>query len=328
MGDYYVPPQRGRYVRLTAFSPCGKHFVVTDSTRNWDGTAVIYDARAARPVTYVNLPRLPGSGVDLFFAVAFSPDGKYLATSSAAGVLLWDSTTGKKVRTLDTPRVHYPSPYCLAFQQDGSILAGACHGEAVLWRVKSGVVEATISAQRRETVLQRVFLSPDGRSLLGGYHLGFAVAWEVASRRKIREFSSVGTTAYPTVALSPDGRLVLTTGSFVVDVWDAATGARVASTGALGSWMPRDVAFSPDGSYAVIALTNLAGTSEAAAVRGLGISRDVKALRLACVGTFHNDVAISFSPDGRYVVAPQQIGDRGGARIWALPRAYWPRKPR
>src|SRR5579872_2878409 len=68
------------------------------------------------------------------YCVAFSPDGKTLASSGAdATIKLWDVATGKITATLDEKTGHIQS---VAFSPDGKTLAsGSLNGTIKLWDV-------------------------------------------------------------------------------------------------------------------------------------------------------------------------------------------------
>ena len=103
-------------------------------------------------------------------AVAFSPDGHFLAGAHSGGVVkLWLSGTGKEVFQLTYPREegaadHEPVVNAVAFSPDGQFLAtGADDATARLWRVRDGAeVRCWVHPDR----VEHVEFSPDGANLL------------------------------------------------------------------------------------------------------------------------------------------------------------------
>ena len=83
--------------------------------------------------TRKKLADLPGH-TKRVVAVAFSPDGKTLASAGGENVIrLWDLATYKTVRTLEG---HTDGVECLAFSPDGKILASGSRDKTIrLWEM-------------------------------------------------------------------------------------------------------------------------------------------------------------------------------------------------
>src|SRR5258708_3879671 len=105
---------------------------------------------------------------DAVYAVAFSPDGKYLITASFDHTLkLWETATGKEVKTYGGATGHTKQVISVAFNQDGSMIAsGSTDNTLKVWDVP---VNAPIRSLKTNDAVQAVALSPDGLKLaIGG----------------------------------------------------------------------------------------------------------------------------------------------------------------
>src|SRR5437763_1531931 len=104
--------------------------------------------------------------------VAFSPDGKTLASAGAdKAILLWDVATGKVRATLQPVRVPgdplVPWVHSVVFSPDGNTLASGGGDRTVkLWDVASGKVRATFHGHKDD--VYSVAFSPDGKTLASG----------------------------------------------------------------------------------------------------------------------------------------------------------------
>src|SRR2546429_3629670 len=94
-------------------------------------------------------------------SVAFSPDGKILASGAFDGIIkLWDVQSGKELRTLLGRSGLFgaewfsPSHYLLSFSQDGKTLASISGGGTIkIWDVESGKALETFSGRGSVTVM-------------------------------------------------------------------------------------------------------------------------------------------------------------------------------
>jgi WD40 repeat protein len=90
-------------------------------------------------------------------AVAFSPDGRMLATAAGKAVQLYDVTTGERRAIL---RGHAKQVNTLAFTPDGRLLSGGNDETVRLWDVASGTQRAAYDWQLRN--VRGVAVAPDG----------------------------------------------------------------------------------------------------------------------------------------------------------------------
>jgi WD40 repeat protein len=106
---------------------------------------------------------------EFVWSVAFSPDGKTLASASVLGsVFLWDIKSGKRTATLQRfnrmgREEDVNSAYSVAFSPDGNILAAGTIRGIKLWDMKSGEELVTFSSPPAS--VWSIAFSPDGKTL-------------------------------------------------------------------------------------------------------------------------------------------------------------------
>ena len=195
---------------------------------------------------------------DSVFSVAWSPDGKQLASGSGTNTLtIWDMPTGNPQATLNAaPYVSGaaalrgtndgPQVYSVAWSPDGKQLAAGSGINVILvWDVASGEPLATLIGDFG--VVSSVVWSPDGKQLAsltaGSTRISL---WDPANPNPTAILRGHAGVVFG-IAWSPDSKQ-LATGSDdqTILVWDVANAKPQATlTGHTGP--VRSVAWSPDG---------------------------------------------------------------------------------
>lgn len=152
-------------------------------------------------------------------SVAFSPDGRLLAASTAGrDIFLWNAGSGAQVARLDG---HESQVGGIAFSPDGKLLASASDDRTLrLWDVASGEQVARLDAPAQ---LWSVAFSPDGRRVATGSEDRSIALWDVASGREATRFQAHESRVV-SVAFSPDGtRLASSSEDPSVHLWEVGS---------------------------------------------------------------------------------------------------------
>jgi WD40 repeat protein len=232
-------------------------------------------------------------------AVAFSPDGKLLASAgNDQTIKLWDVATGAELRTLVG---HSFFVLSVAFSPDSRIVASGSYDKTIkLWDVATGKELRTLRGHLHG--VKSIAFSPDGRLLASGGYDKTIKIWDVATGNVLRTLVGHAGMIWA-VAFSPDGKHIASTSpdDKTVRLWNLATGDQSLSlTADAGT-----IAFSPDGKLlaggraAMIQLWDLATGKELRALVDQPLPRNP--------GSPGSIIwSIAFSPDGSLLASGNQ----------------------
>jgi eukaryotic-like serine/threonine-protein kinase len=219
------------YVDGLAFSPDGRVLIILEHHVNRDSSI--------NRLVFWNLARgpehpIPGAAPVVCDRMAYSPDGRWLATGMESGstVRLLDAATGQPVKTLSK---RWPGIGGIAFSPDGHTVAAHSPG-ITFWDMHSG---------RELGSLPGVFwsyqaFSPDGNRLAGVTITGEAIQLIMdvrTNQRAVPLEKSSGKGLH--LAISPDGKMLAGGGiGLAATIWDTTSGRKLAEfsgkTGGVG----------------------------------------------------------------------------------------------
>ena len=136
--------------------------------------------------------------------LAFTPDGKHLATVDVARVDLTEVDSGRVVRSF----TESDGVEAIAVSPDGATLVTSAQGQFQTWDVASGDRRATLEGD--DPAMSLAF-SPDGRWLLATGKAAIR-AWDMSTGLRAQPLVPPTNLATVTAAWSPDGKLVASGG--------------------------------------------------------------------------------------------------------------------
>lgn len=242
--------------------------------------------------------------------VAFSPDGRLIATgesgSSAesrhtvhAKLRIWDVETGELLNTFEG---HQAGIWSVLFNSDGDrLVTSSFDGTVRIWDVETGEILHTLN--RSGVVLYATF-SPDGQLVISGGSDRNIYIWDTGTGELIDTLRGHRATV-GFLDFSPDGQLLASAGDdSTVRLWDMEN-RELITTLEHDDWMNSAV-FSPDG--------NLLATG--------GREQDVMIwnvengdLLQQFSGHNHYILRMAFSPDGRLLASASWDST---IRVWSI----------
>jgi serine/threonine protein kinase/WD40 repeat protein len=268
-----------------------------------DKTGVRLQVPGERATAFLALPGTAG--------LAMAPDGSYLITSGATGLLRWPiARSASEDLKIGPPEMLGPLAGLptgrVRLDRDGRTLAVVIDGEVGRVVVLDLEGRGPLVNLAGHPNLERVDLSPDGRWVATGTWQGRGVRVWDARRDSLAREIDVKTSA--DVLFGPEGRSLVTASGDEYGIWDLSTWnqlVQIPRRQAAG--VPGQAAFSPAGEVLAIART-----------RSLVQLVDVRSGRELATLEAHdprNVSALRFSPDGRLLVVALDIN---GIRIWDL----------
>jgi WD40 repeat protein len=313
--DLLATPWESRGSLAVTFAPDGQTLAFTrdKEVRLWDVAS-----RSEKRI-------LKGKGSQVY-CLAFSPDGKLLASGDWEGaVRLWEVNSGKERSILQAKSTTVV--WSVAFSPDGKTLAATGRGEAPssingvpspgigevnLWDVAKGKRQAFLSGHTSH--VSRVAFSPDGKTLASASDDETVKLWNMGSDQ-LRATLKGHRGGIFALAYSPDGKTVASGSYDGVRMWETTTGKLLATLkGSAGT--PRSLAFAPDGK------TLAAGCGDHSILFSTGPGRvelwDTESHRVRSRWTAQEHgliISIAFSPDGKTLAT---VGDRGNVKLWDI----------
>ncbi len=320
-----------------AFAPDSKTWAYAD---RHDKTIALYDVRSGKEIR-----RFEGHSRQAR-TVAFSPDGKTLASTDFDGTLhFWDTETGKQLpqqgrfrvmgniifspdgkrllgwsgvpvrydiaagKEVPTPGRRWDGESTIILSPDGSRMAWA-NEQHVLHVWDAATFKPVGPAEAPERQIDAVAFSPDGNTVVSAAgDFGFVRRWNAATGQPLSPFREVRDYAYA-LAHSPDGKmLAVGTGNHQGTIWllDAATGKRLRTIVDPKGYVV-SLAFSSDGR------TLLCGHGKNSRLWDVATGKVLQTLP----GDSFDGRRIALSPDGQLIASGGGIGPSRAIHLWQV----------
>ena len=219
------------------FSPDGKRV----ASGHWDGNVRLWNSVTGKKTFTLKGEVLDGGAAAMVECLAFSGDGKRLASGGYKNVRVWDCIGGNELFRFEACRGAVLS---VVYSPDGKrIAAGGDHGPIKLWNAAKWGELLTVKGESNYT--QTIAFSADGK-LLASVRRGFVQVWDSTTGKELLSIKRPSV-EMRSVAFSPDGKILASGGGCeTIKLHDVATGKELGSLETYSGWA-MSLAFFPDG---------------------------------------------------------------------------------
>jgi WD40 repeat protein len=278
---------------VAGFAPTGTHVIVAEEN---SPKPYLLDVQKGTKHPLGEIDRYPQN-------LAFSPDGKYLATLDYGdvGLAIWEVATAK-LRWMQTPGSGFYGYGPCAFSADGKILAASEYRKGIsLWNTSTGKFLRKLPGSQH---FRAAAISADGRWLAGAGEHGVRV-WDLETGQPIADGDGHVSTIHD-LAFSPRFDAIASAGDDgSVRLWDPLTGKQKHLLLAESEWV-RALTFSPDGKW-------LASSDHTDAVRLWDVAAGKQVYKLPGHGWAGGYRVVQFSADAGHLAS---WGDDFYLRRW------------